>query len=102
VDTTNNYGPFCKLVQDLKNSLKAELKKDEPDIDSVVAEFNSAVAELVAENPEMFAYPTSSEPTGLPVYPISPNFSGGPIAGKDYDKLEEQEEEGGSKGMDQG
>jgi hypothetical protein len=94
VDTTNSYGEFSKLIQNLKKNLKAELKKENPDTDSVVNEFTAEVETLVSEKPEMFANPTSTEPTGPITYPITPIFSGGPIPGVDYSKTSEEESSG--------
>jgi hypothetical protein len=94
VDTTNSYGAFSKLIQDFKKNMKAELKKAEPDTDTIVNEFTSAVTSLVTENPGAFGGPTSSAPTGFSPAQISPNFSGGPIPGKNYDISDTQSFDG--------
>jgi hypothetical protein len=74
--------------------MKAELKKAEPDTDTIVNEFTSAVTSLVIENPGAFGGPTSSAPTGFSPAQISPNFSGGPIPGKNYDVPDTQSFDG--------
>jgi hypothetical protein len=95
VDTTNNYGEFSKLVQEFKKDLKAELKKETPDTSSIVETFTSNVSTLVSEKSDMFGSPKSEPPTGELVKPdISPNYSGGPIPGKNYDIPDTQSFEG--------
>lgn len=101
VDVRKNiYGPFNALVNKLVDSIREQAKIDEYDetkyaeatYKAFFTEFETAALEMIKEKFDNFGQgdmakiPATAET--FVQYPNNPNYSGGPIPGKDYDKVE--------------
>jgi len=95
-NTRNVYGQFNKLFDKLIEDVKAQVKKDEFDeskfdesvYEAFFDEFKINSLELIQTKLENFAHGEGKQVPASGVVAklmISPNFSAGPIPGKNYD-----------------
>lgn len=100
----NTYGPFNSLVNKLMDAIKKQVKLDQFDetkynedtYKNLFVDFQDAALEMIKEKFDNFGYGEASKVEATKedfiVYPNNPNYSGGPIAGKNYDIIEKATE----------